>query len=83
MASSLDGSALVAQLGSAAVGAGLGLVDDLNYADTIRRGYLLMTVTSDAVKGEYVFVSTVKSATYTAAVGKTISVTSAGTVSYA
>jgi alkaline phosphatase D len=83
MASSLDGSALVAQLGSAAVGAGLGLVDDLNYADTIRRGYLLMTVTSDAVKGEYVFVSTVKSATYTAAVGKTISVTAAGTVSYA
>ena len=83
MASSLDGSALVAQLGSAAVGAGLGLVDDLNYADTIRRGYLLMTVTSDAVKGEYVFVSTVKSATYTAAVGKTINVTAAGTVSYA
>ncbi len=83
MASSLDGSALVAQLGSAAVGAGLGLVDDLNYVDTIRRGYLLMTVTSDAVKGEYVFVSTVKSATYTAAVGKTISVTAAGTVSYA
>jgi alkaline phosphatase D len=83
MASSLDGSALVAQLGSAAVGAGLGLVDDLNYVDTIRRGYLLMTVTSDAVKGEYVFVSTVKSATYTAAVGKTINVTAAGTVSYA
>lgn len=83
MASSLDGSALVAQLGSAAVGAGLGLVDDLNYADTIRRGYLLMTVTSDAVKGEYVFVSTVKSATYTAAVGKTINVTAAGTVTYA
>ncbi len=83
MASSLDGSALVAQLGSAAVGAGLGLVDDLNYCDTIRRGYLLMTVTSDAVKGEYVFVSTVKSATYTAAVGKTINVSAAGTVSYA
>jgi len=83
MASSLDGSALVAQLGSAAVGAGLGLVDDLNYVDTIRRGYLLMTVTTDAVKGEYVFVSTVKSATYTAAVGKTISVTAAGTVTYA
>ena len=83
MASSLDGSALVAQLGSAAVGAGLGLVDDLNYCDSIRRGYLLMTVTSDAVKGEYVFVSTVKSTTYTAAVGKTINVTAAGTVSYA
>jgi len=83
MASSLDGSALVAQLGSAAVGAGLGLVDDLNYADTIRRGYLLMTVTSDAVKGEYVFVSTVKSTTYTATVGKTINVSATGAVTYA
>ena len=83
MASSLDGSALVAQLGSAAVGAGLGLVDDLNYADTIRRGYLLMTVTSDAVKGEYMFVSTVKSTTYTATVGKTINVSATGAVTYA
>ena len=51
MASSLDGSALVAQLGAAAVGAGLGLVDDLNYADTLRRGYLVMTVTAASVKG--------------------------------
>ena len=83
LASSLDGSALVAQLGAAAVGAGLGLIDDLNYADTIRRGYLLMTVTADAVKGEYVFMSTVKSQTYTATVGKTITVAATGAVTYA
>jgi len=83
MASSLDGSALVPQLGAAAIGAGLGLVDDLNYSDTIRRGYLLMTITPDAVKGEYVFVSTVKSSTYTAAVGKTVTVAATGAVSYA
>ena len=83
LASSLDGSALSAQLGNAAVGAGLGLIDDLNYADTIRRGYLLMTVTNDAVKGEYVYVSTVKSTTYTAAVGRTITVAAGGAITYA
>jgi alkaline phosphatase D len=83
LASSLDGSALVAQLGSAAIGAGLGLVDDLNYTDTTQRGYLLMTVTSASVKGEYVFVSTVKSKTYTTSVGKTITVAAAnGAVTY-
>jgi alkaline phosphatase D len=59
------------------------LVDDLGYVDTKRRGYLLMTVTAANVKGEYVFVDTVKSKTYTAGVGKTITVSSAGAVSYA
>jgi alkaline phosphatase D len=83
LASSLDGSALAPQLGNAAIGAGLGLIDDLNYSDTIRRGYLLMTVTADVVKGEYVFMSTVKSKTYTATVGKTITVNAAtGATSY-
>ena len=82
LAASLDGSALVPQLGNAAIGAGLGLVDDLGYADTVRRGYLLMTVTAASVKGEYVFVDTVKSKTYTASIGKTITVSSAGAVSY-
>jgi alkaline phosphatase D len=77
LASSLDGSALVPQLGNTAIGAGLGLIDDLNYSDTIRRGYLVVTVTADSVKGEYVFMSTVKSKTYTAAVGKTITVAAA------
>lgn len=83
LAASLDGSVLVPQLGSSVIGAGLGLVDDLAYADTTRRGYLLMTVTSASVKGEYVFVDTVKSKTYTASIGRTITVTSAGAVSYA
>jgi alkaline phosphatase D len=83
LAASLDGSALVPQLGNAAIGAGLGLVDDLAYADTIRRGYLLMTVTAASVKGEYVFVDTVKSENYTASIGRTITVSSAGAVTYA
>jgi alkaline phosphatase D len=82
LASSLDGSVLVPQLGSAAIGAGLGLIDDLNYCDTKQRGYLLMTITANAVKGEYVFVSTVKSTTYSASVGKTITVTSTGAINY-
>ena len=80
---SLDGSALVPQLGAAAIGRGLGLIDDLNYADTTQRGYLLMTVTAAAVKGEYVYISTVKSTTYTAAVGRTITVAVSGAVTYA
>ena len=83
LASSLDGSALVPQLGNSAVGAGLGLIDDLNYCDTIRRGYLLMTVTNEAVKGEYIYMSTVKSATYKVATGKTITVAASGAVTYA
>ena len=78
LASSMDGSAV-----AKASGSGLGLVDDLNYSDSTRRGYLLMTVSADAVKGEFVFVSTVKSATYSAAVGKTITVSVAGVTTYA
>lgn len=74
LAPSIDGSALVPQLGNAAIGAGLGLIDDVNYCDTTQRGYLLMTVTAAAVKAEYVFVSSVKQPTYTATVGKTITV---------
>jgi alkaline phosphatase D len=79
LASSLDGSVL----GATAVGAGLGLIDDLLYTDTIRRGYLMVTVTAAAVKGEFVFMSTVKSTTYSASVGKTITVAASGTVTYA
>lgn len=82
LGSSLDGSALVPQLGNAAIGAGLGLIDDLNYSDTIKRGYLLMTVTNSDVKGEYIYVSTVKSATYTTLVGRTITVGQAGNIVY-
>jgi len=83
LAAALDGSALVPQLGASAIGAGLGLIDDLSYADTSRRGYLVMTVTAASVKGEYVFLDTVKSKTYQASVGKTITVTSAGAITYA
>jgi alkaline phosphatase D len=81
--SSLDGSALVPTLGTAAIGAGLGLIDDVNYSDTARRGYLLITVTAEAVKSEYVYVSTVKSTVYTASIGRTISVASSGAITYA
>jgi alkaline phosphatase D len=83
LGASLDGSALVPQLGNAAIGAGLGLIDDLHYSDTIRRGYLLMTVSAASVKGEYVYVSTVKSTTYSTAIGRTISVAANGVTSYA
>ncbi len=78
LASSIDGSALVPQLGNAAIGAGLGLVDDVSYCDTTRRGYLVMTVTPAQVKGEYVYVSSVKEPTYTATVGRTITVAATG-----
>ncbi len=83
LGSALDGSALVPQLGNPAIGAGLGLIDDLNYADTARRGYLLITVTNASIKGEYVYVSTVKSPTYTSTIGRTITVAASGAITYA
>ena len=58
-------------------------MNDLGYIDTKRQGYLLMTVTAASVKGEYVFVNTVKSKTYTASIVKTITVTALGAVTYA
>lgn len=81
LASSIDGSALVPQLGNAAIGAGLGLIDDVGYCDTVQRGYLLMTVSAADIKGEYVYVSSVKQPAYTARVGRTITVaaTASGT----
>jgi alkaline phosphatase D len=80
LASSLDGTAVV----PGGFGMGLGLVDDLNYVDTIRRGYLLMTATATSVKGEYVYVDNIKTTTYVASVGKTITVKASDmTVTYA
>jgi alkaline phosphatase D len=80
LASSLDGTAVV----PGGFGMGLGLVDDLNYVDTIRRGYLLMTATATSVKGEYVYVDNIKTTTYTASIGKTITVKASDmTVTYA
>ena len=78
LASAIDGSALVPQLGNAAIGAGLGLINDVAYCDTTQRGYLLMTITAAEVKGEYVFVSSVKQLNYTVAIGRTITVAATG-----
>jgi len=83
LGASVDGSTLAAQLGPAAIGAGLGLVDDVGYSETRRRGYLLMTVTADQVQGDYVFVDTVKSRTFQAGIGRTITVGASGAVNYA
>jgi alkaline phosphatase D len=70
LAAYIDGSAVAAGLN----GTRAGLIDDVNYVDTKRRGYLLMTVTDANVKGEFVFVDTVRSTTYTARIGKTVTV---------
>lgn len=43
----------------------LGIVDDLKYADTSRRGFLRMTFTPTEAKGTWHFVSTIKSRAYT------------------
>ncbi len=77
LASSMDGTAVAPKNGT-----GLGLVNDLNYVDTIRRGYLLMTATNAEIRGEYVFVNTVKSTNYTAVTGKTVTVPTSGVVTY-
>ena len=37
LASAIGGSALVPQLGNAAIGAGLGLINDVAYCDTTQR----------------------------------------------
>ena len=79
LASSIDGTVVSGGLN----GSGLGLIDDVNYSDTIRRGYLLMTVTAANVKGEFVFVDNTKTRTYAASVGKTVTVAAANlAVSY-
>jgi alkaline phosphatase D len=70
----LDGTALSPNPLAPTYGTGLGLIDDLNYVDAKRRGYLLMTATAASIKGEYVFVDTIASTTYTAATGKTVTV---------
>lgn len=43
-------------------------VEDLNYVDTYRRGYMLITVTPTDTKADYVYVSTVTSSSYTTTV---------------
>jgi alkaline phosphatase D len=41
------------------------LVDDLNYMDSSRRGYMLISVTQAGAKADYVYVSSVTSSSYT------------------
>jgi alkaline phosphatase D len=48
-----------------------GVVDDLNWMDASKRGYLKMTFTPTQAKGEWIFVSTITSRTYTSSVGYT------------
>jgi alkaline phosphatase D len=79
LASSLDGSISA----TGAYGSGLGLIDDLNYTDSTRRGYVALTVTAANVKGDCDYVDTVESTTYFASIGKTVTVTASGAVSYA
>jgi alkaline phosphatase D len=53
-----------------AVAAGLTqIIGPLQYADTARRGFMLVTVTAQACRAEWRYVSTVKSRTYTVANG--------------
>jgi alkaline phosphatase D len=48
-----------------------GVVDDLNWMDASRRGYLKMSFTASEAKGEWIFVNTIDSRSYTATVGYT------------
>ena len=66
----IDGSALAGGANASRAG----LIDDVNYVETQRRGYLLMTVTATNIKGEFVFVDNVRSKSYAASVGKTVTV---------
>lgn len=54
-----------------AAGIFTGVIDTLNYADTARRGFLLMTFTPTASTGDWYFVNTVKSSSYTVVLGHT------------
>jgi alkaline phosphatase D len=45
-----------------------GVVNDLNWMDASRRGYLKMTVTPSEVQGEWLFIDTILSKTYNVAV---------------
>ena len=48
-----------------------GVVDDLKWVDASQRGYLKMTFTATEAKGEWIFVNTISSRTYTPTLGKT------------
>jgi alkaline phosphatase D len=44
-----------------------GVIDTLKFCDTYRRGFLLMTFTAQSAQGQWYFLNTVKSPTYTVA----------------
>ncbi|MDM7942585.1 MAG: alkaline phosphatase D family protein [Hydrogenophaga sp.] len=46
-----------------------GVIDTLNYTDTSRRGFLMMTFAPAAATGDWYFVNTVKSSTYAVTLG--------------
>lgn len=48
------------------------LIDDLNYFDASRKGYILTTFTNSNVKAEWVFVDTILSKTYGTSIGHTV-----------
>jgi alkaline phosphatase D len=48
------------------------LIDDLNYFDASRKGYILTTFTSSNVKAEWVFVSSILTPTYSTSIGNTV-----------
>ncbi|WP_348825188.1 alkaline phosphatase D family protein [Flavobacterium aestuarii] len=48
------------------------LIDDLDYFDASRRGFILTTFTNSNVKAEWVFVNTILSSSYTASIGHTV-----------
>lgn len=54
-----------------AAGIFTGVIDTLDYADTARRGFLLMTFTPTAATGDWYFVNTVKSSSYSVVLGHT------------
>ncbi len=48
------------------------LIDDLNYFDASKRGFLMATFTDTEVKSEWVFIDTILSQSYTTEIGHTI-----------
>ena len=52
----------------------LQLIPNLKYTDSSRRGYMVITVTSEACQSEWIFVSDILKQTYSSEVGKTLKV---------
>lgn len=48
------------------------LIDDLNYFDASRKGFILTTFTTSTVKAEWVFIDTLLSSSYNTTIGHTV-----------